>query len=93
VGVARRQGSRATVYASWNGATRVVSWRVLARSSSSPPGARVGESPPAGRLSVVASAPKSGFETAIPIAHAYPSYEVQALDAGGRVIGSTRFGA
>jgi EmrB/QacA subfamily drug resistance transporter len=91
VGAARQQGDRATVYASWNGATQVVSWRVLARSSSSPPGAQAGGShTPAGRFSVMASAPKSGFETAIPVARAYPSYEVQALAAGGRVIGTSR---
>ena len=77
VGAARRQGARATVYASWNGATRVVAWRVLA-------------GPGATRLSAVASAPKSGFETAIPVARAHPSYEVQALAAGGRVIGISR---
>jgi EmrB/QacA subfamily drug resistance transporter len=77
VGAARQQGARATVYASWNGATRVVSWRVLAGPSTT-------------QLSAVASAPKSGFETAIPLARAYPSYEVQALDAGGRAIGTSR---
>ncbi len=77
VGAARQQGSRTTVYASWNGATRLVSWRVLAGSGAT-------------QLSAVANAAKSGFETAIPIAHAYPSYEVQALDAGGHVIGTSR---
>jgi EmrB/QacA subfamily drug resistance transporter len=77
VGAARPQGSRATVYASWNGATRLVSWRVLA-------------GPSATQLGAVASVPKSGFETAIPLARAYPSYEVQALAAGGRVIGTSR---
>jgi EmrB/QacA subfamily drug resistance transporter len=77
VGVARQQGGRATVYASWNGATRVVFWRVLA-------------GPSATQLSAVASAAKSGFETAIPMARAYPSYEVQALDSVGHAIGTSR---
>jgi EmrB/QacA subfamily drug resistance transporter len=77
VGAARQQGTRATVYASWNGATQVVSWRVLA-------------GPSATQLSPVASAPKSGFETAIPLVQSYASFEVQALGAGGRVIGASR---
>ena len=77
MGAARRQGSRATVYASWNGATRLASWRVLA-------------GPSANQLSAVASAAKSGFETAIPLPQSYTSYEVQALDAGGHVIGTSR---
>jgi EmrB/QacA subfamily drug resistance transporter len=38
----------------------------------------------------VASAPKSGFETAIPVAGAYRSFKVQALDATGRVIGTSK---
>jgi EmrB/QacA subfamily drug resistance transporter len=77
VGAARRQGARATVYASWNGATRLASWRVLAGSSAT-------------QLSVVASAAKSGFETAIPLAQSYASFEVQALDSAGHVIGTSR---
>ena len=75
-GAARREGARTTVYASWNGATKVASWRVLA-------------GPGAGRLAAVATAAKSGFETAIPLAQSYNSFEIQALDAGGRVIGTS----
>jgi EmrB/QacA subfamily drug resistance transporter len=77
VGAARRTGGRTTVYASWNGATEVLSWRVLAGSS-------------AGRMSVVATHAKSGFETAIPVPQSYTSFKVQALDTGGRVIGTSR---
>jgi EmrB/QacA subfamily drug resistance transporter len=77
VGAARRKGGRTTVYASWNGATQVASWRVLA-------------GPGAARMTVVASAAKAGFETAIPVTRGYQSFEVQALDAGGRVIGASR---
>jgi len=75
-GAARETGSATTVYVSWNGATQVVAWRVLAGSGA--------------RLPAVTSAPKSGFETQIPLAGHYRSYEVQALGAGGRVIGTTR---
>ncbi len=76
-GAARQADGKTTVYASWNGATQVVSWRVLA-------------GPSASRLSVVASAAKSGFETAIPVPQSYASFKVQALDADGRVIGASR---
>jgi EmrB/QacA subfamily drug resistance transporter len=76
-GAARQAAGKTTVYASWNGATRVVSWRVLA-------GAGVG------RLTVVASKIKSGFETAIPMPANYKCFELQALDASGRVIGASR---
>jgi hypothetical protein len=68
----------ATAYASWNGATEVASWEVLA-----------GASPSA--LAPVGSAPKAGFETAIPLpavsAGAY--VEVQALNGAGAVIGAS----
>ncbi len=75
-GAARRERGRTTVYASWNGATQVVSWRVLAGAG-------------AAGLSVVASAAKSGFETAIPIPQSYKTFKLQALDASGRVIGAS----
>jgi Arylsulfotransferase (ASST) len=72
-----RSGTRATVYASWNGATTVASWRVLAGPSRT-------------ALAPVAGAARGGFETAI----AVPSLRtgswvsVQALSAGGAVLGS-----
>jgi len=74
---ARTTAGSTKVYASWNGATRVASWRVLAGSSTGP-------------LTRVASAPRSGFETAISLPGAYARYEVEALDAGGHVIGTSR---
>ncbi len=77
VGAARQQAGRTTVYASWNGATRVVAWRVLAGSTTGP-------------LSAVASAARSGFETAIPLPRGYARFEVQALDGAGRTIGTSR---
>jgi Arylsulfotransferase (ASST) len=91
-GAARRGGAATIVYASWNGATQVASWRVLA-------------GPLAGRLSVVASGPKTGFETAIPVrraqryqgrtqsykarAQSNQRFRVQALAADGRVLGTS----
>jgi hypothetical protein len=67
------------VYASWNGATEVASWRVLA-----------GSSP--GSLAPVATAPKSGFETAIatPASVTGDYVGVQALAGSGTVLGTSR---
>ncbi len=75
---ARTTGASTTVYVSWNGATEVASWRVLALSGSS-----------GSALRSVASAARSGFETAIPIAAGHEIYEVQALNSAGRVIGTS----
>jgi hypothetical protein len=62
-------------YVSWNGATGVTQWRLLG-----------GVSPHA--LGPVAVARRSGFETAIALSSASPRYlAVQALDAGGQVLG------
>jgi EmrB/QacA subfamily drug resistance transporter len=77
MGAARQTGGQTTVYASWNGATKVSSWRVLA-------------GPSASRLTVVARSAKSGFETAIPVPQSYESFKVQALNADGRAIGASR---
>ena len=74
-----RSGARATVYASWNGATDVASWRVLA-------------GPAKTSLSPAGAAPRSGFETAIALAAAPAkgSYvSVQALSATGAVLGAS----
>jgi EmrB/QacA subfamily drug resistance transporter len=76
-GAARHSADKTTVYASWNGATQVASWRVLARSA-------------ARRQVIVASKPKSGFETAIPVPGGYQRFMVQALDSHGRTIGTSR---
>jgi len=73
----RSTNGRTTVYASWNGATQLVSWRVLGAAG-------------AGRLTPVASAAKSGFQTAIPVPQGDRSFEVQALGAAGTVIGTSR---
>ena len=76
-GAARRTGGRTTVYASWNGATQVAGWRVLGVSG-------------AGTTTTVASATKSGFETAIPVSQGNGRFEVQAVSSAGRVIGTSQ---
>jgi hypothetical protein len=81
-GAARRSGPATTVYASWNGATKLASWRVL------------GAATAGGPFRTLASRSRSGFETAIPVTGASASFEVQALDAGGRALGTSGpFGA
>jgi EmrB/QacA subfamily drug resistance transporter len=77
VGAARRRSGKTTAYASWNGATEIVAWRVLAGAST-------------GRLAVVATKPRSGFETAIPVPQDYAKFRVEALGRNGRVIGASR---
>ena len=77
LGAARQANGQTIVYASWNGATQLTSWRVLGAAGS-------------GRLKTVARAPRSGFETAISVPQGNQSFELQALDATGRVIGSSR---
>lgn len=67
----------AVLYASWNGATNVASWRVLAGSTAS-------------TLAPLVTVPRSGFETAIDLPSAPRYYAVQALDATGRVLSSSR---
>jgi EmrB/QacA subfamily drug resistance transporter len=76
-GAARQMGGKTVVYASWNGATQVVSWRVLA-------------GPNAAKLGAVASAAKSGFETAISVPQGYRTFKLQALGADRRVLGASR---
>ncbi len=64
------------VYASWNGATGVSGWRVLA-----------GADP--AHLSVIASVPRTSFETAIPISSPQPDFAVQALGASGQTLATS----
>ena len=77
-GAARRSHGRTVVYASWNGATEVETWRVLGGGSGATP-------------TQIAAAQKSGFETAIPLTQpGYNTFQVQALDIHGRVIGTSK---
>jgi hypothetical protein len=75
--VVQGQGDRANVYVSWNGATEVTRWRVLAGSD-------------AQHLLPVRMAPKTGFETAIPVDTRHRFFAVQAFDASGRLLRTSR---
>jgi hypothetical protein len=66
-----------TVYASWNGATGVARWLVLGGSDAS-------------HLAQVAASPWRGLETANAVGKLPQTVEVRALDATGRVLGSSR---
>jgi hypothetical protein len=74
---AEGQGGRVTVYVSWNGATEVARWRVLA-------------GPDGQRLLPVRTVVKTGFETAIPVQTDHRFFAVQALDASGRLLRTSR---
>jgi hypothetical protein len=65
-----------TVYASWNGATEVRRWAVLG-------------GPDPAHLTRVAVAARTGFETRIGLKKEAPTVAVQALDAAGRVLGTS----
>jgi hypothetical protein len=65
------------VHASWNGATEVSAWRVLA-------GRRTGS------LSVRTTIPASGFESSTTLPAKYARVAVQALDAAGHVLATSR---
>ncbi len=70
-------GEETIVHASWNGATEVASWRVLA-----------GKHPEA--LEPQTTIPASGFESSTTLPKKYAHVAVQALDAAGRVLGTSR---
>ncbi|HEX3874788.1 MAG TPA: MFS transporter [Solirubrobacteraceae bacterium] len=76
-GAARTDGGKTTVYASWNGATRLAAWKVLA-------------GPGPDQLTTVATRATSGFETSVPIGQSAGDFKVEALDAAGRVIGTSK---
>ncbi len=76
-GAARKVKGKVTVYASWDGDTQVTSWKVLAGSNAS-------------HLPVVASKAKNGFETAITLAKSAKLYKVQAFDAKGHLLRTSK---
>lgn len=76
VAVAAGGGSAVTVYASWNGATRVARWEVLA-------------GPAPDQLELVGSASRTGFETEIEIDTEEPFVAARALDGSGNVLGAS----
>ncbi len=72
-----RRDGKLLVYASWNGATEVASWTVLA-------GGRRDQ------LRPLRSAARTGFETAIAAQTDEPFIAVRALDAAGKVLGTSK---
>jgi hypothetical protein len=72
--VAVRGGS---AYVSWNGATEVESWQLLA-------------GPAPGELTAVATVPKDGFETSIPVPANATYVAVRAIAADGRVLATSQ---
>jgi len=75
-GAVRNNHGKATVYASWDGATQVTSWRVLAGSSAT-------------SLKAVTTKTKTGFETTIPLTSSAKVYKIQALDSRHHVLGTS----
>lgn len=67
---------RATLYASWNGATEVAAWEVLA-------------GPGPDGLEAVGSAPRKGFETTIALRTEEPYVAARAKDRSGKVLGTS----
>jgi hypothetical protein len=72
-----RGSKRSAVYASYNGATGVATWEVLAG------GQRTGLVP-------VATARRTGFETAVSVGTAGPYFAVRAKDAKGQILGTSK---
>ena len=68
--------NRATLYASWNGATEVDAWEVMA-------------GPKPDGLEPLGSAPRKGFETAIALTTDEPYAAVRAKDRSGRTLGAS----
>ncbi|HEX3979309.1 MAG TPA: MFS transporter [Solirubrobacteraceae bacterium] len=76
-GAARIKGGQTTLYASWNGATQVSAWKVLAVTAD-------------GATQPLATHTRSGFETSMPVSGRDRRFRVQALDASGRVLGTSK---
>jgi Arylsulfotransferase (ASST) len=74
---ARPRSGGATVYASWNGATKVRWWVVYAGRTR-------------GTLHKITKTGKNGFETAIAVSNRGPYFMVQALDGKGRALAKSR---
>ncbi len=72
----RTTKGKTTVYASWNGSTQLARWQVLGGSAPS-------------KMSVIASAGKASFETPIKLRSSRTYLEVRALDAHGKVLGTS----
>lgn len=77
IDVRRAGGGKFTIYASWNGATHVARWHVLVGASKS-------------ALKRIGGAPRRGFETPIKVHTKAHYFEVQAVAASGRVLGTSK---
>jgi hypothetical protein len=77
VAEAKQPGGAVKVFVSWNGATQVKDWRVRG-------------GPRRGALKTVAHASRTGFETPIVVTQPPHYLAVQALNARGKVIGTSR---
>jgi hypothetical protein len=76
-GAVRRTGGKATVYASWNGATQVARWELLGGASAT-------------QLKPVSTKARSGFETSFSVPGSAGSvFQVIALDAQGHQLGAS----
>jgi hypothetical protein len=73
----RTSKGKTTVYASFNGSTQLARWQVLGGSTPT-------------KLSVIASAGKAAFETAIKLRSSRTYLEVRALDAHGKTLGTSK---
>ena len=73
----RKRGNATKLFVSWNGATQVANYRVLSGTSKN-------------ALSVVTQSGRRSFETVITVTGHGPFFEVQALDAQRRVLGTSR---
>jgi hypothetical protein len=71
------KNGKALVYVSWNGATNVHSWVILAGKSRS-------------KLKPVATARRSGFETAVEISNTGPFFAVRARDTKGQTLSTSK---
>lgn len=76
VALSPQPGGSVRLWASWNGATAVRSWRVLG-------------GPTRHRMAELGGHARTGFETAMKPASEPAYFEVQALGAGGRVLGTS----
>jgi hypothetical protein len=62
---------------SWNGSTNVAHWAILAGKSRS-------------KIKPIARGRRSGFETAIEVGNTGPFFAVQARDAGGKILATSK---
>jgi Arylsulfotransferase (ASST) len=75
--VVHHKNGKSVVYVSWNGATQAHSWVILAGKSRS-------------KLTPIASARRTGFETAIQVSNTGPYFAVRARDAKGQTLSTSK---